>query len=440
MRKRRVARLGEYAQPGERRAGRVGRARGEPERGPPPRRPGSPPRSGRPRAPSPPHAAPTARSRRRAPRGSPRAPRTRGSDRQPGALRRAPREAPKGPQRRTSWRAPVNSATDDRLSYGSSREEGGPGGSPAAGRPRRTGCRGSERGRAADRRPAFAPSAYPELRWRMIGPFRGGRTRAAVGVPGQPNVFYVGLVNGGVWKTDDSGRTWTPIFDDQPTQSIGDIAIAPSDPNVVYVASGEGLQRPDLAVGDGIYQSADAGRTWTHLGLRDGQAIPAIRRRSARSESALRGRARTPLRPQPRARHLPLHRRRADLDRRCSTRTRTRAAATSRSIPPIPTSSTPACGSRASAPGRTTTSTAAPEAASTSPRTAATPGVRSRRACPPTSCRSTWRSRRADRAVSSRPCDHRAQRVRTAKGTGALSVRRRGRELARGSRPTRARP
>jgi len=121
------------------------------------------------------------------------------------------------------------------------------------------------------------PSAYQDLHWRMIGPFRGGRTRAAVGVPGQPNVFYVGLVNGGVWKTDDSGRTWAAIFDGQPTQSIGDIAIAPSDPNIVYVASGEGLRRPDLAIGDGIYRSSDAGRTWTHLGLRNGQAIPAIR-------------------------------------------------------------------------------------------------------------------------------------------------------------------
>ena len=83
-------------------------------------------------------------------------------------------------------------------------------------------------------------------------------------------------VNGGVWKSDDYGRTWNPIFDDQPTQSIGAIAVAPSDPNIVYVASGEGLQRPDLSVGDGIYKSTDAGKTWTHLGLRDGQQIPAL--------------------------------------------------------------------------------------------------------------------------------------------------------------------
>src|SRR5437588_2013979 len=82
-------------------------------------------------------------------------------------------------------------------------------------------------------------NVYQELHWRMIGPFRGGRTRAAAGVPVQPNVFYVGAVNGGVWKTDDYGRTWTPIFDDQVTQSIGAIAVAPSDPNVIYVGSGE---------------------------------------------------------------------------------------------------------------------------------------------------------------------------------------------------------
>jgi photosystem II stability/assembly factor-like uncharacterized protein len=119
-------------------------------------------------------------------------------------------------------------------------------------------------------------NTYQDLHWRMIGPFRGGRTRAACGVPSQPNVFYMGQVNGGVWKSDDYGRTWTPIFDHQPTQSIGAIAVAPSDPNIIYVGSGEGLHRPDLSVGDGIYKSTDAGKTWTHLGLRDGLQIPAL--------------------------------------------------------------------------------------------------------------------------------------------------------------------
>src|SRR5437763_9175157 len=120
------------------------------------------------------------------------------------------------------------------------------------------------------------PSHFAEMRWRMIGPFRGGRTVAAVGVRGQPNVFYIGVNNGGVWKTNDAGRIWTPIFDEQATGSIGAIAVAPSNPNIVYVGSGEGLQRPDLSTGDGIYKSSDAGRTWEHLGLRDGQQIGAI--------------------------------------------------------------------------------------------------------------------------------------------------------------------
>jgi photosystem II stability/assembly factor-like uncharacterized protein len=120
------------------------------------------------------------------------------------------------------------------------------------------------------------PDMLPALRWRSIGPLRGGRTRAVAGVPSQPNVFYIAQVNGGVFKTTDYGRTWVPIFDDQPTGSVGCIAVAASDPNIIYVGSGEGLQRPDLSVGDGIYKSTDAGKTWTHLGLRDGQQIPQI--------------------------------------------------------------------------------------------------------------------------------------------------------------------
>jgi len=122
----------------------------------------------------------------------------------------------------------------------------------------------------------LAASLFGDLRWRDIGPYRGGRTKAAAGVPQKPGVFYVGAVNGGVWRTDDYGRTWTPIFDDQPTGSIGALAVAPSNPEILYVGSGEGLQRPDLSTGDGIYKSIDGGRTWQHLGLRDGQQIPQI--------------------------------------------------------------------------------------------------------------------------------------------------------------------
>jgi photosystem II stability/assembly factor-like uncharacterized protein len=124
--------------------------------------------------------------------------------------------------------------------------------------------------------PPVSPSLFGEMRWRNIGPHRAGRTKAAAGHPSQPYTFYIGMVNGGVWKTTDAGRTWKPIFDDQPTGSIGWVAVAPSDPDILYVGSGEGLPRPDLAVGDGIYKSTDAGQTWTHLGLRDAQQIPKL--------------------------------------------------------------------------------------------------------------------------------------------------------------------
>jgi len=122
----------------------------------------------------------------------------------------------------------------------------------------------------------YDPTLFSDLRWRLIGPFRGGRTVGAAGVRGQPNVFYIGVNNGGVWRTTDYGRVWVPIFDAESTGSIGAITVAPSDPTVLYVGSGEGLQRPDLSVGDGIYKSSDGGKTWRHLGLRDGQQIPAI--------------------------------------------------------------------------------------------------------------------------------------------------------------------
>src|SRR5512138_3385270 len=120
---------------------------------------------------------------------------------------------------------------------------------------------------------AAAQPSFQELRWRMIGPFRGGRTRAVAGVSGHPGIFYIAQVNGGIWKSDDAGRTWTPIFDGQATQSIGALAVAPSDPNTIYAGGGEGLHRPDLAVGNGMYKSTDAGRTWTHLGLDDAEQI-----------------------------------------------------------------------------------------------------------------------------------------------------------------------
>ena len=107
----------------------------------------------------------------------------------------------------------------------------------------------------------------------MIGPHRGGRTVGACGVVQEPNTFYIGVNNGGVWKTTDYGRTWNPIFDEQSTGSIGDVEVAPSNPNVIYVGTGEGLHRPDLSVGNGIYKSADAGKTWTHCWVSENQQI-----------------------------------------------------------------------------------------------------------------------------------------------------------------------
>ena len=120
------------------------------------------------------------------------------------------------------------------------------------------------------------PSAYQNLEYRMIGPFRASRTVGGVGVPSQPNVFYMGVNNGGVWKTDDYGRTWNPIFDSAPTGSVGDIAVSESNPNVIYVGSGEGLHRPDLSVGDGIFKSIDGGKNWAHIGLSDVQQVGRI--------------------------------------------------------------------------------------------------------------------------------------------------------------------
>ena len=114
------------------------------------------------------------------------------------------------------------------------------------------------------------------MHWRHIGPTRAGRARAVAGVPTQPNVAYIGFDNGGLWRSTDYGSNWAPLFDRESTGSIGAIAVAPSDPNVIYVGTGAGIIRPDLATGDGLYKSTDAGRTWTHLGLRDSQMIANI--------------------------------------------------------------------------------------------------------------------------------------------------------------------
>ena len=114
------------------------------------------------------------------------------------------------------------------------------------------------------------------LRWRSIGPARGGRTLAVTGVRGQPEVFYFGAVGGGVWRSNDAGRTWNPIFDSQAIASIGAISVAPSNPQIIYVGTGEADMRSDISYGDGMYRSADGGKTWAHIGLEDTRQIARI--------------------------------------------------------------------------------------------------------------------------------------------------------------------
>jgi photosystem II stability/assembly factor-like uncharacterized protein len=118
--------------------------------------------------------------------------------------------------------------------------------------------------------------AFAEMHWRMIGPFRGGRVVPVTGVPGNANEYLFGSVGGGVWKTVNGGRTWEPIFDAEPIASIGAIAVAPSDPQVIYVGTGESDMRSDISYGDGVYKSTDGGATWRNIGLRDSQNIGRI--------------------------------------------------------------------------------------------------------------------------------------------------------------------
>src|SRR5690348_3584176 len=120
-------------------------------------------------------------------------------------------------------------------------------------------------------------SLYEGLSWRSIGPFRGGRLAAVTGVPSAPETYYIGAALGGVWKTTDGGNRWTPIFDHAgPLASIGAVAVSASNPNVIYVGTGESAPREDASFGDGIWKSTDGGSTWLHAGLEDSQHIARI--------------------------------------------------------------------------------------------------------------------------------------------------------------------
>ncbi len=121
-----------------------------------------------------------------------------------------------------------------------------------------------------------SPTLVGGMKWRQIGPFRGGRVLAVAGVPGDPNTYYFGAVAGGIFKSTNGGMTWTPIFDHQSISSIGAIAVADSDPNVLYAGSGEACLRGNISYGDGVYKSTDAGRTWTNVGLKESRHIGAV--------------------------------------------------------------------------------------------------------------------------------------------------------------------
>jgi photosystem II stability/assembly factor-like uncharacterized protein len=120
------------------------------------------------------------------------------------------------------------------------------------------------------------PKLYGAMKWRLIGPFRGGRALAVTGVVSQPNTYYMGAVAGGVWKTADGGLTWDPLFDKQSVSSVGAIAVSDSDPNVVYAGTGEACIRGNISFGDGVYRSNDGGKTWTNVGLKDSRHIGAV--------------------------------------------------------------------------------------------------------------------------------------------------------------------
>ena len=185
---------------------------------------------------------------------------------------------------------------------------------------------------------------FSKLEYRFIGP-EGNRVSAVVGVPGDPNIYYVGAASGGVWKSTDGGVHWKPIFDDQPARRSAPSPSRPRTRNVVWAGTGESFIRSNVSLGNGVYRSTDAGKTWTHMGLERDGPHRARRRRPARSRRRLRGGPGTQLRAAAGARRLPHHGRRGELGAGCSSSTRTPAPPIWRWTRPTRASSSPGCGS-----------------------------------------------------------------------------------------------
>ena len=179
---------------------------------------------------------------------------------------------------------------------------------------------------------------YASMAYRFVGP-PGNRVSAVVGVPGDRNTYYVGAASGGVWKSTDGGTHWKPVFDEQPAQSIGSIAIAPSDPNVVWVGTGEPFIRSNVSLGNGIYKSTDAGKTWTHMGLEKTGRIARVLIDPNNINIVFAAAIGTGYGPQPERGVYPDDRRRKDLGARFSSSTRTPASPTSRWTPINPANS-----------------------------------------------------------------------------------------------------
>ena len=151
------------------------------------------------------------------------------------------------------------------------------------------------------------------MKYRLIGPFRGGRSLTAAGIPGDPTTYYFGATGGGVWKSTDGAMTWSPVFDKEGSGSIGSLAVANSDRNTIYVGTGEACIRGNISHGDGVYKSLDGGKTWKNIGLRDSRAIGKVIINPEQSGHRFRGRSRPSLWTEHRTRHFPHSRWRQEL-------------------------------------------------------------------------------------------------------------------------------